>query len=203
MKRVFLAAAILFTTILPYTGIAQSPAQAAADPDTSPTPSVLCLPGVYLDNPGDCTPTGPSDYLTRMAQQGVTFPVTPLAFGRPDPALTNVDIKYGLVRNANAPVYSSVEEAMNGKRSEASRRIDSPFSYISYTEEEQVGGRRFYMIDPNAWMTANDVSRLGAVPLFQGITFTETPLHQFGWVLQYLGPDLVQTQRTPGYKNQD
>jgi len=63
---------------------------------------------------------------------------------------------------------------MTGNKSKAVQRIDSGFAYISYTDEALVDNRRFYMIDSGLWMTANDVSRLGAVPLFQGLNFYRT-----------------------------
>jgi hypothetical protein len=78
-------------------------------------------------------------------------------------------------------VYGSIEDAASGNKKNAIRRIDSSFSYISYTEETMVGSKRIYMIDPGAWMTANDISRIGSVPLFQGLTFTRTPAQATGW----------------------
>jgi hypothetical protein len=107
-------------------------------------------------------------------------------------------VRYGQVNKPNAPVYDSIDEAMKGKKSESGRRIDAIFSYISYVEDVMVGGRRFYEIEPGAWMTANDIIRLGAVPMFQGIELSRTPAHSFGWVLSYLSQGPVETQRTPG-----
>jgi lipoprotein-anchoring transpeptidase ErfK/SrfK len=178
------------------------PAQATANnqPQNS---GVICLPGVYMHNPGDCTPLGPSTYLTQMAQQGVTFPITALPAAKPAFDLTYVDTRYGQVRTSNAPVYGSVEDAMTGNKGRAIQRIDSGFAYISYTDESIVNGRRFYMVDQGLWMTANDVSRIGSVPLFQGLTFDRTPDRPFGWVLAYLSPGPVETKRTPGYQVKD
>jgi len=164
---------------------------------------VLCLPGVYLNDPGDCAPAGPSAYLSEMARKGLTFPIGPLPAQAPDPSLTYLDRRYGEVTRKNAPVYSSVEDAMDANKRQAAQRIDSPFSYISYTYEEVVEGKRFYMIAPGAWMTANDVSRLGTVPLFQGLNFKRTPKHPFGWILTYLSPEPVQTKKTPGFEGDD
>jgi len=166
-------------------------------------PGVLCLPGIYLQSASDCTPLGPSAYLTHLAEKGFTYNTPPLQYSRPDPALTYVEYNYGLVNKPNAPVYPSLEAAMQGRKNEANRRIDSPFSYISYYEDTMVGNRRFYEIEPGAWMTANDVVRLGAVPLFQGVTFTRTPSRPFGWVLSYLSQGPVETKRTPGPGNPD
>ena len=175
----------------------------AFEGESAPSPAVLCLPGIYMADPGDCSPAGPSAYLTQMAGRGVTFPITDLPARKPDPSLTYVEYRYGYVRTHNAPVYPSVDDALKGNKKNAIRRIDSPFSYISYAEEAVVDGKRFYMIDPGAWMTANDVSRIGSVPLFQGLTFSRTPDHAFGWVLTYLSATQVETKRTPGLEAAD
>jgi len=171
--------------------------------DSSAQAAVLCLPGIYPQNPGNCLASGPSSYLSEIAQVGMTFPVTPLPATKPDPALTYVDYRYGQVRTSNAPVFSSVEDAQKGGRKNAIRTIDASFGYISYTEDVVIDGKRFYMVEPGAWMTANDISRIGVVPLFQGLEFTRTPEHAFGWALQFLSNGPIETKRTPGYSNND
>jgi len=206
MRRLAVAILYLVTSLSVY-----QPAQAA--PASLPESrsvavgaaddGVLCLPGIYTQDPGDCAALGPAQYLTEMSRMGMIFPLAPIAYSKPDPALTTVEYRYGYVRTANAPVYASVEDALKGNKKDAPRRIDSPFSYISYTQEEVVDGKRFYMIDPGNWMTANDVSRIGAIPLFQGLTFTHTPDTAFGWVLGFLSPGPVETKRTPGYEQQN
>ncbi len=188
--------------------LALTPQEArAVAPAAVETPAVdsgvLCLPGIYLLENSDCLPAGPAAYRTEMARQGIVLPLAPLPARKPDTSLTQVNTRYGLVRTVNAPVYGSVEDALKGNKRNAVRRIDSPFSYISYTDEAVVDGKRFYMIGPGEWMTANDVSRIGAVPLFQGLTFTRTPENAFGWVLSYLSNGPVLTKRTPGFENQD
>jgi hypothetical protein len=139
---------------------------------------------------------GPAAYLKRMAGMGITFPILPFSGKAPDPSLTYVDIRYGQVVNVNAPVYSSLEDAL--KRKSVARRIDSPYSFISYTDEAVVDGKRFYMVDWEGWMTANDVSRIGTPSLFQGLEFSRTPQRPFGWILYP-----VQTKSTPGSGNND
>jgi hypothetical protein len=164
---------------------------------------VLCLPGIYMSAPGNCMSAGPSAYLTSMAEQGFTFPVTPLPVSKPDPALTYVNTGYGMVNKRNAPVYGSLEDAVKGKKGQAIRTIDSSFAYISYIDEQYVDGKRFYQVEPGQWMTANDIVRLGSVPRFQGVQLSRTPKNAFGWVLSYLSPGPVETKRTPGYQTQD
>lgn len=167
------------------------------------TSSALCMPGIYVHDPGDCTAAGPSAYLTEKAADGIVFPIQELPASKPDPSLTYSDVRYGLVPERNAPVYASLDDAMNARRKNAVKKLDSSFTYISYSYEEVIDGRRFYMIAPGQWMTANDVSRIGAVPLFQGLTFNQTPENSFGWVLSYLNNGPVETKRTPGSQIDD
>jgi hypothetical protein len=165
--------------------------------------SALCMPGIYVHNPGDCTAAGPSVYLTEKAADGIVFPIQELPASKPDSSLTYSDVRYGLVPERNAPVYASLDDAMNARRKNAVKKLDSSFTYISYTHEEVIDGKRFYMIGQDQWMTANDVSRIGAVPLFQGLTFNQTPFNAFGWVLSYLNNGPVETKSTPGYEADD
>ncbi len=199
MKRFLLVIPISILLIFLFT----NPAQAAASVTPSNDPGVLCLPGVYLNSQGDCTPVGPSGYLTRMAELGFTFPPSPIPATQADPALNVIDVKYGLVNNSNAPVYGSLEDAVNGNKKNSVNRIRAQFSYISYIDEAVVDGRRFYMINYGEWMTANDINRIGAVPTFQGVTISHTPEVPFGWILGYLSPGPVETKRTPGYQTED
>jgi hypothetical protein len=206
MKRFLLVILFITLSLLLIPAPVRAEGQVISHPETIYTGAedgVLCLPGIYLHDTGDCTPAGPSTYLTEMAEMGITLPLTPLPAKKPDFALTYVDVRYGQVRTTNAPVYPSVEAALKGDRKQAVRRIDSPFSYISYTDDVVIDGKRFYMIEPGAWMTANDIIRIGSVPLFQGVTLARTPNHAFGWVLSYLSSGPVETKRTPGYQNDD
>lgn len=193
MKRFLLATPLLLVVLL----IISRPVLAAERTGIKGDPAVLCLPGVYLDVPGDCAPLGPSTYLTEMAQLGITFPSTPLPAAKPDLALTWVEYKYGKVRTPNARVYDSIEAAMKADKKATIRRIEANFSYISYTDEVVVDGRRFYMVDYGGWMTANDIARLGP-SLFQGLVFYQTPNRAFAWVLT-----TVESKRTPGTDIED
>ncbi len=200
MKRILLVAVTLsLAAELVYQPTTGAAGQTASQGDAS----VLCLPGIYLLPPANCIPGGPSAYLTGMALKGIVYPLAPLPAVKPDTALTYVDVKYGQVRTRNAPVYGSAEDALNANKRNAVGRIDSPFSYISYSDEVVQNGRRVYQVDGGQWMTANDIIRLGSVPLFQGLAFTRTPDNAFGWVLTYLSPTPVKTKRTPGAQIDD
>jgi hypothetical protein len=175
----------------------------AAGSSLDSTSQPLCLPGIYMADPGNCIPAGPSAYLTQMAEKGITFPMTAVPGVKPDFSYTYIDTRYGQVRTQNAPVYGSMEDALANKKNTAIRKITASFGYISYTEDAVVDGRRVYQIEHGAWMTAVDIVRIGAVPLFQGLTFDRTPERPFGWVLAYLSPGPVETKRTPGYQTRD
>jgi hypothetical protein len=54
------------------------------------------------------------------------------------------------------------------------------------------------MVDYGGWMTANDVSRVGAPSYFQGLEFDHTPKNSFGWILYP-----VDSKQTPGFQKDD
>jgi L,D-transpeptidase catalytic domain len=166
--------------------------------------AVLCLPGIYTYDPGDCLPAGPSAYLSRLAEKGITLPLPPLSYTKIDPTLGNVEVHYGEVRNMPAPVFSSVDDAVNNNRKSAADRLNGNFVFISYTNEQEAGGKKLYEIGPNAWMTGNYITRLGVIPPSLGITFNNTPTTAFGWVLTYFSQTpQVETKRTPGLETPD
>jgi hypothetical protein len=157
---------------------------------------VLCIPGAMNSSRANCAALGPSAYLSRMADMGLTFPMQSMDGISPDPSLTYVDIRYGEVTRINAKVYASLEDAI--KKGEVVRRLDSPYSFISYTDEAVVDGKRYYMVDYGGWMTANDVSRIGTPSLFQGMRFNQTPIRTFGWI-----SFPTFTKRSPGFSIDD
>ena len=202
MKRTILVFFSL-TIALFYSWLVTAP-QAAAEGSNPTSPTVLCLPGIYTYDPGDCQPTGPSEYLTQMGEKGITFPLPPLSAKSPDPVLAQVDVSYAEVITPNAPVYGSMEEAIAGNKKSASRRLNGSTLYVSYTLLEEVDGKKLYMIDQGAWMRAADLSRIGVLPLFQGMEFDKTPNTDFGWVLTFFAQNpQVETKRTPGYQGND
>jgi hypothetical protein len=167
-------------------------------------PVVLCMPGIYMYDPGDCLPTGPSSYLTHLAEEGITLPLLPLSYSPIDPALSEVNVQYGEVRNLPAPVYGNVDDAIKGNKKLATQKLNGYFVFISYSEEQEINGKRLYMIDQGAWMKAADVSRIGVIPRSQGILFSDTPKTAFGWILTYFAQTpQIATKRTPGNEIDD
>lgn len=184
-------------------GAAEEPRLAAQT--ASAAPSALCLPGVYTYNPGDCLAQGPSAYQLRMAEAGMHLPLTPLTGYTPiDPALGSVNVSYAEVRNKPAGVFASVEDARKGGKKGAVNKLNGNFLFVSYTNEAEMDGKKFYEIEAGQWMTGNDLIRLGIVPASRGITFQATPTISFGWALTYFTQNgVLEVKRTPGLANQD
>jgi hypothetical protein len=155
-------------------------------------------------DPGECVPAGPSSYLTQIAELGISLPIPPLPATQPDPGLREVDVYYAEVRTPNAPVYGSIEAAIAGKKKGATQRLSGSTVFISYTQMQEIEGKRLYMLDQGAWMRGNDITRIGVLPRFQGLIFNDTPVTDFGWILTYFAPaPQVETKRTPGYQGED
>jgi len=194
MKTILSVASLLILSILvtPHSAFASD----EDDGKNVPAGEVLCLPGSIHLPGSDCTPLGPSAYTSRMAKLGVTFPLRSSPGQVPDPSLTFVNIRYGEVVHQNARVYATLEDAV--KKGEVIKKIDSPYSFISYTDEAVVEGKRYYMVEYGGWMTANDISRIGTPSLFQGRTFLHTPERSFGWI-----SFPIETKRSPGFANDD
>lgn len=194
MKSLLLVAGFFILSVL------ISPTQVKAAEESTNlidiTGEVLCLPNAIHQSGVDCDLLGPSAYTSRMADLGVTFPLPNVPGHDPDPSLTHVNIRYGEVVRQNARVYASLEDAI--KKGEVIRKIDSPYSFISYVDEAVVDGKRYYMVDYGGWMTANDISRIGTPSLFQGLTLSSTPERAFGWIAFP-----TQTKQSPGFDIDD
>jgi len=194
---------VLLTSLLTPSVLPVSAAELQQN-SSQPAPTVLCLPGIYNYDPGDCIPAGPSAYLTDMAAKGVAFPIPPLSAKPSDPGLAYLDVQYAEVISPNAPVYGSIQEALAGNKKSASQRLNGITVYISYIDEQNIDGKKLYMLDQGAWMRGADISRLGVTPRFQGLLFDSTPTTDFGWVLTFFSPNpQVETKRTPGYQGGD
>ncbi|MCH7481008.1 MAG: L,D-transpeptidase [Chloroflexi bacterium] len=164
----------------------------AAGQSQLPLTETLCLPGVYNSSPPDCLPLGPSAYLTRQAQAGLSLPLEPLAAQEPDAELARLPFYYAKVNTLNAPVFSSIEDAAT-KKAAPRRIIEAGLDFVSYLEVRQVEGKKYYLIDPGEWMRGTDLNAGIATSTFVGKQFLRTPERKFGWILF---PQ--ESQATPG-----
>jgi lipoprotein-anchoring transpeptidase ErfK/SrfK len=176
----------LLTTPLPATG--------APTADTEPAAGeVVCAPGIYKIAPDDCLPAGPSAEIARLLEQGIPYPILPLPAYAPDPALHDIPYRYFKVTEQGTPLFLSLEDGINNR---PSRYIEPGFIYVSYetlVDTEQGG---FYRLRDGSWIRAEGAR--AAIPVFQGLLFSSTPRHAFGWVLGQ-----TTSYRAPGYGEEE
>lgn len=181
MKR-FAHSLVLLSVLLGFAPTAALAAPAADDP--------LCLPLAY-NNSGDCQALGSFDYLQRMAAIGLEFPQQQLPASAPDAALAYSPYAYAEVTTDGAPVFNTPQDAAAGKP--VKRYMAVGFEYISYTDMQEVEGKKVYMIANGEWMRGGDLSVVRSSITFMGLQFGSTPVRKFGWMLQN-----VTAHRTPG-----
>lgn len=154
----------------------------------------LCLPGAFLADPQDCIPAGPSQYLTELARQGLSYPPRPLPAASPDPKLNEVSTHFAKINaesSEQVAVYSSVQDANAGTN--PIRYIPSGVTrYVSFTQQMDVDGKHFVQLSSGEWMRASPA----ALNFFQGLVFKSNPQTSFGWIVEPTHP-----RSGPGYNN--
>lgn len=190
MRRFF-----LFVPILVVILIFSPPQNVEAASSVSQGDGSVCIyrPNtIYLD---DCLQVEAAIYQMRMDSQTGSVAISPLPSRPPDPALSNIPYYYARVMRENAPLFTSLDDAVAGQP--VYRRLETGFDYITYIDLARVDGKRYFMIDPGVWLPGDGVSPV-ATPTFQGLEFTSTPRNDFGWVLVEL-----ETKQTPEYTQVD
>jgi lipoprotein-anchoring transpeptidase ErfK/SrfK len=185
MKRTLIT--LLTTLILlgfpPLQVVAQD--SSPIEPDSG---AVVCPPGIYINNPGDCLPLGPSAYLTGLAQLGMTFPSRPLPASKPDPSLTQLPYHYFHLDKDYVPIYSSP-----GEKGPGGQQFPPGFVYISYVDQANINGV-YYLLQSGGWIPGKG-ARVGEISAFQGLVFHATPRVSFGWAFEQ-----IPVVSTPGYR---
>ncbi len=155
--------------------------------------TALCLPGVYLEEPQDCLPLGPSEILTDLAKKGLSIPLQPLPAVKPDQNLIPLDQKYAklnLQEGVQAAFYPNLDSAVAGIN--AFRFLPAgELLYIAYTHQSDVNGGHYVQVETGEWVRASPTN----YSPFQGLQFIETPANNFGWILDQNSP-----RREPGYQ---
>jgi hypothetical protein len=153
--------------------------------------AVVCPPDVYLDSPGDCLPTGPSEYLKAVAELGLTIPQRPLPASKPDPNLTQLPYSYFRLDEDVVPFIS-------GPAGEPTGQSFAPgFVYVSYIDRVDTGHGIYYMLQSGGWIPGKG-SRIGEYSRFQGLEFHATPQNAFAWPLPFY-VDSIPVHAAPGY----
>lgn len=173
MKNILLpilGIALLLSTLTAQTVRAQE--TMPPEPDSG---TVVCTPNVYLTEPDDCLPLGPSAYLTELARQGLTIPPRPLPASKPDPSLAQLPFRYFHLDDAIVPIYSAPGETGAG-----GQQFMPGFVYVSYVDRVEQNGV-YYMLQNGGWIPGKG-ARVGEISNFQGLVFHQTPRNSFGWV---------------------
>ncbi len=202
MKRILRVFLFYMVISLAFPGPAPAIAQ-DEEPKIPNQANALCPPGIYLTEAPDCLPLGPSAYLTRMARQGLVFPVKPFTATRRDAQLGIVPYLYAIMKEKAASVYATLDDAV-AKASPVAVIGAGKLKYVSYTETVEKHGELYFHLRAGGWIAATDgiSSRVSTPGSFQGaLVFREMPTQTFGWILP-LAP-FVETKRTPGYTPDD
>ncbi len=196
MMRLFISALILVQGFSWLIKPQAMPAQAGISQGAT---NLVCMPGVYMSDPQDCLPLGPSTYLTKMASDGFNLPLISLPSRPIDSHLAELPFSYATLGEGATPVYASLEDAMAGRNE--IRKIDpGRLRYVAYIDFKETDHGRFFQLEDDTWVSVG--SRVSVPHSYPGgIEFTRTPNQSFGWVLPF-APNIA-TKRTPGNSTDD
>jgi lipoprotein-anchoring transpeptidase ErfK/SrfK len=182
MKKIFVALSTL--TLFLSTHIVH--AQDTPPPPEPDSGGIVCEPGIYLAEPSNCLPLGPSTYLSDLARLGMTIPPRPLPASKPDPGLTQLPYLYFHLDNDYVPIYSAP-----GEKGPGGQQFAPGFVYVSYTDRVDQGG--VYYLTQSGWVPGKG-ARVSEISSFQGLEFKSTPRNSFGWAFEQ-----IPVFNAPGY----
>lgn len=186
MKRLFfiIINLSLLITIGSYQYASAQQTQQEGEPESG---AVVCEPSAYPKTKGNCLPLGPSEYLSNLADLGMTLPLRPLPAQKPDSNLTHLPYQYFNLERDYVPIYSSP-----GERGAGINQYPPGFVYVSYIDRVESNGV-YYMLQSGGWIPGKG-ARVGEISGFQGLTFYATPRNSFGWPFEQ-----IPVRKAPGY----
>lgn len=146
----------------------------------SNTGAVLCPPAVYTITPDDCSPLGPSQYLTDMAHLGLELPQRILQVSRPNQSLSDLPYHYYKINNSGTAFYPSLDSAI-AKAGAGLILPPGAFFYVVYTERINTKKGTYFLLPSGAYMPG-DGSTVSLSNPFPGLEVHSNPQHDFGWV---------------------
>jgi hypothetical protein len=187
---------ILILVLLLGLSILFNPQPISAQEEISqPAADLLCLPGIYIADPQDCLPLGPSSYMTQLASEGIYLPLANLPSHPIDIQLAELPFSYAILGEGATPVYRSLEDAMYG-RNEIREIAPGKLRYISYIDYAETDFGRFFRMADDTWVSVS--SRVSVPHSYAGgIEFSQTPTTSFGWILPFASS--IETKLSPGY----
>lgn len=164
------------------------------------TGEALCLPDAFMSNPGECLPLGPSQTLTALAEQGISYPPRPLPVSRPPRELTHNPAfiaKLNLEANEPGLIYGSLADAETGSNPVRQIAPGEGLRYVSYIRKEDVNGKPFVQLKTGEWMRASPAG----YSYFQGLLFHKTPSTGFGWMVDHARAHSLPSWNSPEVGN--
>lgn len=159
------------------------PAEAAGSPRSKASADrlgPLCPTRLLLRQPMRCSDQGSRAELALKAARGI-YPQHPLPFARMDATLGHIPFNYVQSRrDGGTPLYTSLEDALRDEN--PYRIVESGFVFFSWIERYDRDGSVAYMIVPGVYVNGKGMARLSP-PTFRGVSFTQTPVQTFAWVL--------------------
>ena len=165
----------------------------------------LCLPGLYMVDPGACLPYGASQSIATLSAMGFPYPMRDLPAASPDPKLSQIPVliaKINLAEDEPAPLYASFEDAIAG--SNPVRYLNAGgLRYVSYVYRRDHNGKPYLQLSSGEWLRAAPA----AYTDFQGLVFFENPKYDFGWIVDqatsFTAPSFSAAQTGNIYKRED
>jgi hypothetical protein len=155
--------------------------------------SVVCLPGVYQEEPDECLPLGPSILLEEMAAEGIPYPSQPLPAYKPNPDFNFLEYQYFHIIENGTSFFASLDDAIANQPS-GPHLYPSKHLYVSYQEIVNNDQGTFYWLRSNWWIRADGSGPVARYdPPFQGLLFSSPPHNSFGWILGE-----TQSRTSPG-----
>ncbi len=188
--RTVIQTVLILLLVLPFSLAQPASAQTPAPPPEPDSGSVVCAPGVYLTQPADCVPLGPSVYLTSLARAGLLAgSSTPLPATKPDPALATLPYRYfHVITEKPVPIVASPGDTSG------LQLLYKGFVYLSYSERRDTGHGIYYLTQSGGWVIGQG-ERYQEIPAFQGLQFSATPRNSFGWTFED-----IPIMTAPGYR---
>lgn len=154
--------------------------QAALPAPAPVTRDWLCPRRLHLRHPDLCTGAGAGATFASSTMLGPDPPL-PLPTMPVDPVLGEIPFSYIRLPVEGAPTFASYRDAVHGDS--PSGQIAAGQTYLSFSDCKDTDGIAVYTVDPGIYVRGGDVCGHLAMPRFQGIAFSHTPVHPFGWMV--------------------
>lgn len=199
---------LLITCLLGLTQLALTPAGLApellwqgANEDDAFFAASLCLPDLYMVNPGRCLPSGASQSISKLVESGFPYPLRELTAASPDALLGIIPVsiaRINLEDTESAPLYATFADAIANNNP---TRFIAPgvLRYVSYINRSDHEGKAYLQLSSGEWLRASPV----AYTRFQGMQFTQNPINDFGWIVDqtpsYTAPSFAAPETGRSY----